>query len=241
MAIPVPDDEGGGFTRHLTPAGRTNAVCADVHYLGLVEQKKFNSEEKELVPMLLLVFATGDTQGNAYHNPEMGWPLTVAHRYRFSLAPQANLRKVIEKWCNGGRALTDEQVATLKRDIEAPLLGRTAELSVTHSDDGKYANIADKGKWIEALPNGYTPMKIPSNYVRIKDRPPREAQQQDAPAAGATPGTPPARQAASDPFGGGDDPFGGPMSPPIGEGPRPNTYDNYQAPPMNDFDPEIPF
>jgi hypothetical protein len=239
MAIPVPED--GGFTRHLPPAGRSNAVCVDVHYLGLVTQKKFQSTETEEVPMLLLSFAVGDRQGNAYHNPEMGWPLTVSNRYRFSLAPQAKLRKVIERWCNGGRPLTEEQTAQLKKDIEKPLLGRTAEISISHTEDGRFANIDNGGQWIEALPNGYTPMQIPSNYVRIKDRSPRDEQGSSQPSASRSDAASPARQAASDPFGGGDDPFGGPMSPPIGAGPRANTYDNYQAPPMNDDGLDIPF
>lgn len=236
MAIPVPDS-GGDFQRHLPPEGRLNGVCCDVHYLGMVPQKKYQSNEMEEVPMVLVLFAVGNQQGEPYRNPEMGWPLTVGQRYRLSLAPQAKLRKVIERWRNRGKPLSDEQVKKLQADIEKPLLGVTAELSVHHSEDGRYANIDNNGAWIEPLPAvGYVPMKIPEDYVRLKDRPSREEQAQQQPRQqSATPPAHAAPRAGQNAFAqaGGDNPFGGPAQPP--------TYDNFQAPPLDDDDDMMPF
>lgn len=240
MAIPVPES-GGDFQRHLPPEGRLNSVCVDVHYLGMVQQKKFQSQEMEEVPMVVLAWAVGDAQGNVYYNPEMGWPLTVQQRYRLSLAPQAKLRKTIERWRNKGKQLTDEQVKKLQADIERPLLGQTAELSVHHSEDGKYANIDNKGEWVEPLPQGYAPMPIPANYVRIKDRPPRDAQGGQQQRQGSAPPPHAPQHADANAFAQSyvDDTFGAPP-PAQRQAPRVNRYDDYQAPPLADDD-EMPF
>lgn len=250
MPIPVPDD-GGDFKRYLPTEGRLNSVCCDVHDLGMVEQTKFQSTEKEQVHMVLLVFAVGDPQGNPHRNPETGWPLTVGQRFRLSLHEQAKLHKVVKRWRNHGKAFTEQQLAALRADIERPLLGVPAELSIHHSADGKYANIDDNGHWIEPLPAvGYVPMKIPEDYVRLKDRPPREEQAQQQPRQQG--GVPPAHvapRAGQNAFAqaGGDDPFGGPVQQAVHQyhkdefGTQPPTYDNFQAPPLEDDGDMMPF
>jgi hypothetical protein len=230
MPIPVPDDDGG-FKRYLPPEGRQNAVCCDVHDLGMIEQDKYQSTEKEQVHMILLVFAVGNPQGEPYRNPETGWPLTVAQRYRLSLFDQAKLHKVIKRWRNNKKPLTEQQLAALRADIERPLLGVPAELSIHYSPDGKYANIDDNGLWIEPLPAvGYVPMVIPQDYVRIADRPPKEQQGQQAPQQrqGATPPAHAAQRAGQNAFAqGADDAFGGPVQ-------QQSTYDDFQAPPLDE-------
>lgn len=239
MAIPVPES-GNDFVRPLPPEGRLNAVCCDVHYLGLVTQKKYQSQDTEQVPMVLILWAVGDPAGNVYRNEEMGWPLTVGNRYRLSLATNAKLHKVIQRWCNGGKALSDQVVKALMADIERPLLGRTAELSVHYSDDGKYANIDNKGEWVEPLPQiGYTPMKVPKDYVRIANRPPKDEQgkQQPQRQADPLPQHVAGQRADDNAFAAAaDDPFGGPAQPQR----APVTYENFQALPIEDDD-DLPF
>lgn len=237
MAIPVPDS-GNDFIRPLPPEGRLNSVCCDVHYLGMVTQKKFQSQDTEEVPMVLILWAVGDPQGNVYRNEEMGWPLTVGQRYRLSLAPQAKLTKVIQRWRNGGKALTEQQIKALKADIERPLLGQPAELSVHYSDDGKYANIDNKGEWVEPLPQvGYVRMQVPEDYVRIADRPAKEEQGKQQRPADPLPQHVAGQRANDNAFGQtAGDPFGAPA--PVQQQ---RGYDNYQAPPMEDDLPDMPF
>ncbi len=241
MAIPA---RGGDFKRAKAPEGRSNVVCVDVWDPGaykangdpsdspdgMVEKRNGKTGVVERKYMLNVVFVVGDRNGNPLRDEESGWLITVSQRFNNSLYDTAHLRKFIEQWLNGKRKLTPEQVKTLEADLERPLLGKTGEASIVHNGD--YANL----DWVEKLPEGYVPMRIPEDYVRVQDR--AAQRQRDAQQDGGQPrqqqnAAPPAHAAPNvnaNAFAQTDDVFG--AAPPQQQA-QP-TYDTYRAPPLGD-------
>lgn len=77
-----------------------------------------------------------DNDGNPLTTDD-GKPLIVSKRYTVSLGDQSTLRKDLESW--SGKKMTEEDRKGF--DLKN-LLGKFCMLSVVHSDDGKYANVA---------------------------------------------------------------------------------------------------
>lgn len=73
-------------------------------------------------------------------------PRVVGQSYTASMSPKANLRKMIENF--RGRKFANDGEAEAY-DIEK-LLGHACQIQVTHSKDGKYANVVG----VMALPKG---------------------------------------------------------------------------------------
>ena len=84
-----------------------------------------------------------DNDGNPLKTDD-GKPLIVSKRYTVSLGDQSTLRKDLESW--SGKKMTEEDRKGF--DLKT-LLGKFCMLSVVHSDDGKYANVAS----INAVPS----------------------------------------------------------------------------------------
>jgi hypothetical protein len=258
MAIPARDD-GNNFKRAKPPEGRNNLVCVDVwdpgQYKangdpsdstdGMVEKPKrvngvvVGTERKYMVN---IVFVVGDRQGNPLRDPETGWLLTVTQKFNNTLHENGYLSKFIKAWLNNKKDLTEAQLAALKADLERPLLGRTGEGSLVYN--GEFTNI----DWVEALPEGYTPMKIPQDYVRVQDRAAQRATQAQQQPAGhprqqqsATPPAHAPQTADANAFAqaGSDDVFGGPaLAAKPASAPARQGYDDFQAPPMDGRTPE---
>jgi hypothetical protein len=267
MAIPARDDT---FKRAKAPEGRNNLVCVDVWDPGVYKangdpsdspdgmvekQKRVNgvvmgTERKYMVN---IVFAVGDRNGQPLRDPETGWIITVSQRFNNTLHDNGYLYKFLKQWLNNKHDLSSQQVTALKADLERPLIGRVGEGSIVHNGD--YANLV----WVEAvrlengqyaLPPGYTPMQIPSDYVRVQDRAAQRASQEQPQGGGQqrqaqAPSVPEnARRADANAFG-GDDPFGAAPAARTAQPQAqqaPSSYDDFQAPPFDDDDDlDLPF
>ena len=66
-----------------------------------------------------------------------GKPLIVSKRYTVSLGDQARLRQDLEAWSNKKMTSEDRKNFDLKN-----LLGKFCMVNITHSEDGRYANIS---------------------------------------------------------------------------------------------------
>jgi hypothetical protein len=66
-----------------------------------------------------------------------GKPLIVSKRYTVSLGEQARLRQDLEAWSNKKMTAEDRKNFDLKN-----LLGKFCMVNITHSEDGRYANIS---------------------------------------------------------------------------------------------------
>jgi hypothetical protein len=85
-----------------------------------------------------------------------GKPLIVSKRYTVSLGDQARLRQDLEAWSNKKMTAEDRKKFDLRN-----LLDKFCMVNITHSEDGKYANISGISPVPSALrnaqPNGINP------------------------------------------------------------------------------------
>ena len=88
-----------------------------------------------------------------------GKPLIVSKRYTVMLGEQARLRQDLEAWSNKKMTAEDRKNFDLKG-----LLGKFCMVNITHTEDGKYANISGISPVPSALrnaqPEGLNPTKI---------------------------------------------------------------------------------
>jgi hypothetical protein len=86
-----------------------------------------------------------------------GKPLIVSKRYTVSLGEQARLRQDLESWSNKKMTAEDRKNFDLKS-----LLDKFCMVNITHSEDGKYANISGISPVPTALrnaiPSGINPV-----------------------------------------------------------------------------------
>jgi hypothetical protein len=79
----------------------------------------------------------GDDDSGAPLKTDDGKPLIVSKRYTVSLGDQARLRQDLEAWSNKKMTAEDRKNFDLKN-----LLGKFCMVNITHSEDGRYANIS---------------------------------------------------------------------------------------------------
>jgi hypothetical protein len=101
----------------------------------------------------------GDDNDGKPLQTDDGKPLIVSKRYTVSLGDQARLRQDLEAWSNKKMTTEDRKNFDLKN-----LLGKFCMVNITHSEDGKYANISGISPVPSALrnaqPEGINPTKI---------------------------------------------------------------------------------
>jgi hypothetical protein len=132
---------GGSFERQLPPEGNHAAICYKIISSGTVRDEKFQKDKKRVsiyweLPQETAVFKEG----------EPAKPFTVKKNYTLSLHEQSRLRKDLESWRN--KRFTDKELEGF--DI-AKLIGAKCMVSVSHSEDSKYANVMS----ISTVPKGY--------------------------------------------------------------------------------------
>jgi hypothetical protein len=79
----------------------------------------------------------GDDDSGQPLKTDDGKPLIVSKRYTVSLGDQARLRQDLESWSSKKMSAEDRKNFDLKN-----LLGKFCMVNITHSEDGKYANIS---------------------------------------------------------------------------------------------------
>ena len=150
------------FTKNdFTPApeGLHRAVCVDVVDLGMQPTKEWG--EKHMVQIRWFI---------EERDPKSDKPFLVMSRYTLSLGKKARLRQNLEAW--RGKKFTEEELAGF--DLEN-LIGVNCQLQIVHNvkEDTTYANV----QVIVPAPKGVPPLPIPSDYVRVCDRPEQQQQQ----------------------------------------------------------------
>jgi hypothetical protein len=156
MAI-VAKASGSTFTP--APAGTHQAVCVDVVDRGIQDVEwKGQKKKRHKVSIHWLINEM---------RPEDGKPFMLSKWYTLDLSENANLRKDLQAW--RGKPFASDELDGF--DLEN-LLGANCILTVVHAaKDGKtYANIAGIGGLMKGMPK----MEVPSDYIRLADRPPRE-------------------------------------------------------------------
>jgi len=130
MAIMAKDSGGKDFKK--VPPGAHFAICNMVVDCGL--QEGFNGKPQHKIYIRWEV--PDERVSYEKDGKEIEGPCSIGSLYTLSLSEKANLRKVLENW--RGRAFTPQELQGF--DI-TQVLGKCCQIMVTHSEDGKYANV----------------------------------------------------------------------------------------------------
>jgi hypothetical protein len=120
----------------LAPAGLHMARLYSVIDLGH-QATEWAGETKIMHKVVLTWELHGEDENGQPLKTDDGKPLIVSKRYTVSLGEQARLRQDLESW--GNKKMTPED--RKKFDLKS-LLDKFCMVNITHSEDGKYANIS---------------------------------------------------------------------------------------------------
>jgi hypothetical protein len=120
----------------IAPAGNHMARLYSVIDLGH-QATEWAGETKIMHKVVLTWELHGKDDSDAPLTTDDGKPLIVSKRYTVSLGEQARLRQDLEAWSNKKMTAEDRKNFDLKN-----LLGKFCMVNITHSEDGKYANIS---------------------------------------------------------------------------------------------------
>jgi hypothetical protein len=120
----------------IAPAGNHMARLYSVIDLGH-QATEWAGETKIMHKVVLTWELHGDDDSGAPLKTDDGKPLIVSKRYTVSLGDQARLRQDLEAWSNKKMTAEDRKNFNLKN-----LLGKFCMVNITHSEDGRYANIS---------------------------------------------------------------------------------------------------
>src|SRR5580765_714055 len=155
MPLRLPAKGGADFEK--VPPGTHVAICnmivdvglqpGNAQFIGVVDKDGKPDSRGQPSPKIYFRFEV-PSQRMSYTKDgvEHEGPMTIYANYRASLNKKANLRKTIESW--RGRKFANDGEAE-QYDVFA-VLGQACMILVTHSEDGKYANVDN----VMALPDG---------------------------------------------------------------------------------------
>ena len=131
----------------IAPAGLHMARLYSVIDLGH-QSVEWSGETKIMHKVVLTFELHGDDNNGKPLKTDDGKPLIVSKRYTVSLGDQATLRKDLESWANKKMSTADRINFDLKT-----LLNKFCMVNISHSEDGKYANISGISPIPSALKN----------------------------------------------------------------------------------------
>lgn len=134
MSMTMRDNGGGEF--ELPPEGTYLAICYLLADLGMQPRRQGTPIAKLVAAWELPHALMKD-----------GRPYSVREIYTASLNERAHLRKALESW--RGRRFTEEECKGFQlRNV----LGQACQLTIVHSQDGKYANVSSVAGLIKGTP-----------------------------------------------------------------------------------------
>ena len=147
----------------IAPAGLHMARLYSIIDLGH-QATEWAGETKIMHKVVFTWELHGDDDNGQPLKTDDGKPLIVSKRYTVSLGEQATLRKDLEAWGNKKMSAEDRKNFDLKA-----LLGRFCMVNITHSEDGRYANISGISPVPTAL-RAHTPEGInPVNHFWLAE------------------------------------------------------------------------
>ena len=131
----------------IAPAGLHMARLYSIIDLGH-QATEWAGESKIMHKVVFTWELHGNDDNDQPLKTDDGKPLIVSKRYTVSLGDQARLRQDLEAWSNKKMTPEDRKNFDLKN-----LLGKFCMVNITHSEDGKYANISGISPVPSALRN----------------------------------------------------------------------------------------
>jgi hypothetical protein len=147
----------------IAPAGLHMARLYSVIDLGH-QSVEWSGETKIMHKVVLTFELHGDDNNGKPLQTDDKKPLIVSKRYTVSLGDQATLRKDLESWANKKMSATDRINFDLKT-----LLNKFCMVNISHSEDGKYANISGISPIPSALKNAVPDGINPINHFWLHD------------------------------------------------------------------------
>jgi hypothetical protein len=147
----------------IAPAGLHMARLYSIIDLGH-QSVEWSGETKIMHKVVLTFELHGDDNEGKPLKTDDGKPLIVSKRYTVSLGDQATLRKDLESWANKKMSATDRVNFDLKT-----LLNKFCMVNISHSEDGKYANISGISPIPSALKNVVPDGINPINHFWLHD------------------------------------------------------------------------
>jgi hypothetical protein len=147
----------------IAPAGLHMARLYSVIDLGH-QSVEWSGETKIMHKVVLTFELHGDDNNGKPLQTDDKKPLIVSKRYTVSLGDQATLRKDLESWANKKMSATDRINFDLKT-----LLNKFCMVNISHSEDGKYANISGISPIPSALKNIIPDGINPINHFWLHD------------------------------------------------------------------------
>jgi hypothetical protein len=131
----------------IAPAGLHMARLYSIIDLGH-QSVEWSGETKIMHKVVLTFELHGDDNEGKPLQTDDKKPLIVSKRYTVSLGDQATLRKDLESWANKKMSAEDRKNFDMKT-----LLDKFCMVNISHSEDGKYANISGISPIPSALKN----------------------------------------------------------------------------------------
>ena len=147
----------------IAPAGLHMARLYSIIDLGH-QSVEWSGETKIMHKVVLTFELHGDDNEGKPLTTDDGKPLIVSKRYTVSLGDQATLRKDLESWANKKMSASDRVNFDLKN-----LLDKFCMVNISHSEDGKYANISGISPIPSALKNVVPQGVNPINHFWLQD------------------------------------------------------------------------
>ena len=147
----------------IAPAGLHMARLYSIIDLGH-QSVEWSGETKIMHKVVLTFELHGDDNEGKPLKTDDNKPLIVSKRYTVSLGDQATLRKDLESWANKKMSASDRVNFDLKN-----LLDKFCMVNISHSEDGKYANIAGISPIPSALKNAVPQGVNPINHFWLHD------------------------------------------------------------------------
>ena len=176
MGTPITAPTSGDFVRILAPDGLHNAVCVDVLDRG-PKQTEYGMKHKVSVHWFLdALIPVGDwthpKTGLSTPVPEAiaGKPFSIQAWFNKTMHENGSLRQMLEGW--RGEVYTHAELDSFDLDS---VIGVPAYVNIQYNASGDewYANVQS----VMRIPEGVEAMTVPGDYVKLRDRPPREDQE----------------------------------------------------------------
>lgn len=133
--MPIIAQEKGGKDFKKVPPGAHFAICNMVVDCG-IQEASFKGKKKQMSKVYIRWEVPDERVTWEKDGKEHEGPCSIGNFYTLSLSEKALLRKDLENW--RGKMFSEEELKGF--DLET-ILGKPCQIMVTHSDDGKYANV----------------------------------------------------------------------------------------------------
>jgi len=132
--------------QHVVPSGLTPFTIYAIYHVGLISWSKDSTETTDTLILGLELPELPALEYKEQDGSVTKKPQTLNPRFRFSMSPKANIRKLLEGW--RGKAFSEAEASAFQ---VASLLGKSGLVNVIHKQRGD-KTFADVGALMKGKP-----------------------------------------------------------------------------------------